>query len=371
MGNITDDIRQHFDTFAELPFTEADSLALSQLAYARMPDNVPRYHENAETADGMIATVPIHDLLRAECYDDMFGKVWSPSMNVDLLRAMSESPRWRNLRVGAYVDEFDAETTKQFSACVFELGNGTLYVAFRGTDSSIVGWKEDFMMAFRRPVASQEAAARYLTELAGHWAGPIMVVGHSKGGNLAVYAAMNAEDEIKDRVERIYSLDGPGFPEEVVKSFEYASVSDRIVKIVPDSSVVGMVLETPERCIVVKSDVEGIMQHFVFSWQMHGGEFDKVEDVASSSVTFNKALNKWLANLSKEQRERAVDALFAVLEASGAGSISAMMAAGPKVIPEMLGTYVGLSGEDRRNLNQALAIMLQAALARNPKVRRK
>ena len=166
MGNITDDIRQHFDTFAELPFTEADSLALSQLAYARLPDNVPRYHENAETADGMIATVPIHDLLRAECYDDMFGKVWSPSMNVDLLRAMSESPRWRNLRVGAYVDEFDAETTKQFSACVFELGNGTLYVAFRGTDSSIVGWKEDFMMAFRRPVASQEAAARYLTELA-------------------------------------------------------------------------------------------------------------------------------------------------------------------------------------------------------------
>ena len=199
MGNITDDIRQHFDTFAELPFTEADSLALSQLAYARMPDNVPRYHENAETADGMIATVPIHDLLRAECYDDMFGKVWSPSMNVDLLRAMSESPRWRNLRVGAYVDEFDAETTKQFSACVFELGNGTLYVAFRGTDSSIVGWKEDFMMAFRRPVASQEAAARYLTELAGHWAGPIMVGGHSKGGNLAVYAAMNAEDGVKDR----------------------------------------------------------------------------------------------------------------------------------------------------------------------------
>ena len=99
---------------------------------------------------------------------------------------------------------------------------------------------------------------------------------------------------MKDRVERIYSLDGPGFPEAVVNSFEYSSVSGRIVKIVPDSSVVGMVLETPERCMVVKSDVEGIMQHFAFSWQMHGGEFDKVEDVANSSVTFNKALNKWL-----------------------------------------------------------------------------
>nr|MBP7833181.1 DUF2974 domain-containing protein [Bifidobacterium sp.] len=231
---------------------------------------------------------------------------------------------------------------------------------------------EDFNMAFQYPVPAQVTAADYLARVAELWKDvPIVLTGHSKGGNLAVYAAMNAEDGVKDRIERIYSLDGPGFPEAVVNSFEYASVSDRIVKIVPDSSVVGMVLETPERCIVVKSDVEGIMQHFVFSWQMHGGEFDKVEDVASSSVTFNKALNKWLANLSKEQRERAVDALFAVLEASGAGSISAMMAAGPKVIPEMLGTYVGLSGEDRRNLNQALAIMLQAALARNPKVRRK
>ena len=235
MGNITDDIRQHFDTFAELPFTEADSLALSQLAYAHMPDNVPRYHENAETADGVIATVPIHDLLRAECYDDLFGKVWSTSMNVDLLRAMSESPRWRNLRVGAYVDEFDAATTKQFSACVFELGNGTLYVAFRGTDSSIVGWKEDFMMAFRRPVASQEAAACYLTELADHWAGPIMVGGHSKGGNLAVYAAANVPSEIQERITVVYSHDGPGFDEVFFDEDGYVRIASKIHKSVPGS----------------------------------------------------------------------------------------------------------------------------------------
>ena len=264
-----------------------------------------------------------------------------PQVTHDFYHAIAANPRFSDIEMGAFLEQFE-------------------------------GWKEDFNMAFQYPVPAQVTAADYLARVAELWKDvPIVLTGHSKGGNLAVYAAMNAEDGVKDRIERIYSLDGPGFPEAVVNSFEYASVSDRIVKIVPDSSVVGMVLETPERCIVVKSDVEGIMQHFVFSWQMHGGEFDKVEDVASSSVTFNKALNKWLANLSKEQRERAVDALFAVLEASGAGSISAMMAAGPKVIPEMLGTYVGLSGEDRRNLNQALAIMLQAALARNPKVRRK
>ncbi|MDR4021654.1 DUF2974 domain-containing protein, partial [Bifidobacterium sp.] len=308
--------------------------------------------------------VPDHDVENVGLVD--------PQVTHDFYHAIAANPRFSDIEMGAFLEQFDDGEQTQFAAVTYRLPSGTLVVAFRGTDDSLVGWKEDFNMAFQYPVPAQVTAADYLARVAALWQNvPIVLTGHSKGGNLAVYAAMNAEDDVKDRIERIYSLDGPGFPEAVVNSFEYASVSDRIVKIVPDSSVVGMVLETPERCIVVKSDVEGIMQHFVFSWQMHGGEFDKVEDVASSSVTFNKALNKWLANLSKEQRERAVDALFAVLEASGAGSISAMMAAGPKVIPEMLGAYVGLSGEDRRNLNQALAIMLQAALARNPKVRRK
>ena len=144
------------------------------------------------------------------------------------------------------MDEFDAETTKQFSACVFELGNGTLYVAFRGTDSSIVGWKEDFMMAFRRPVASQEAAARYLTELAGHWAGPIMVGGHSKGGNLAVYAAANVPSEIQERITVVYSHDGPGFDEVFFDEDGYVRIASKIHKSVPGSSIIGMLFETRE-----------------------------------------------------------------------------------------------------------------------------
>lgn len=402
MGNIIDYARTETRDFGELPFREADALVLAQLSYDDVPECVPRL-DDIESRYGtlrdrvkqfdvrrpirslhMLRKLPFNGVTIARADDELnhdqavpdhdvenVGLV-DPQVTHDFYHAIAANPRFSDIEMGAFLEQFDGEEQTQFAAVTYRLPSGTLVVAFRGTDDSLVGWKEDFNMAFQYPVPAQVTAADYLARVAALWQNvPIVLTGHSKGGNLAVYAAMNAEDDVKDRIERIYSLDGPGFPEAVVNSFEYASVSDRIVKIVPDSSVVGMVLETPERCIVVKSDVEGIMQHFVFSWQMHGGEFDKVEDVASSSVTFNKALNKWLANLSKEQRERAVDALFAVLEASGAGSISAMMAAGPKVIPEMLGTYVGLSGEDRRNLNQALAIMLQAALARNPKVRRK
>ena len=380
MDSIVTYIEREQRTFAESPFNPVDSLVFSSLCYFNFDTASP-----LEQFAGANVTLDAHteqrvliaDILALCDHTQLTSGSWLKDADetTQFIAALRASRRYRDVTIAFFANEMADAVDKQFSASTFFFygkHSEVAYVAFRGTDGTLTGWKEDFNMAFQYPVPAQVTAADYLARVAALWKDvPIVLTGHSKGGNLAVYAAMNASDEVKDRVERIYSLDGPGFPESVVNSFEYASVSDRIVKIVPDSSVVGMVLETPERCIVVKSDVEGIMQHFVFSWQMHGGEFDKVEDVANSSVTFNKALNGWLSNLSKEQRERAVDALFAVLEASGAGSISAMMAAGPKVIPEMLGTYVGLSVEDRRNLNQALGIMLQAALARNPKVRRR
>ncbi len=405
MSNIIDYARNETRSFMSLPFRAADALVLAQLSYddvpqsiAKLDDLITRYstfkrRARSFTTDFSIrrpvsslralrcapycgvtiarADDELHHVAEREGHDVESVGLVDPQVTHDFYSAVAANPRFADIEMSAYREQFDNEEQTQFAAVTYRLPSGALIIAFRGTDDSLVGWKEDFNMAFQYPVPAQVSAAQYLNDVAALWQGPIVLTGHSKGGNLAVYAAMNAPDEIKDRIEHIYSLDGPGFPEAVVRGYEYASVCDRITKIVPDSSVVGMVLETPERCIVVKSDVEGIMQHFVFSWQMHGIEFAKVEDVADSSVVFNKALNNWLSNLSKEQREHAVDALFSVLEASGAGSISGMMAAGPKVIPEMLGTYVGLNGEERKNINQALMILLQAALARNPKVQRK
>ena len=141
MGGILEETRTMFDTFDERPFGPTDSLILSQLAYARMTDGVPR------RGAGIVRFAPLTALLRAESYADMFRGVYSPERNVALVRAVCENPRWRNVRVGEYVDDTDPDSTLQFAACAFDLGDGTLYVAFRGTDSSFVGWKEDFMPA--------------------------------------------------------------------------------------------------------------------------------------------------------------------------------------------------------------------------------
>lgn len=235
MGNITDDIRVHFRDFDAFPFNEVDGLALAQLSYVRMPDCVPRHPSHD--------LVPIAALLRAEDYDAMCGHIWSPSMNVDLIRAMAESPRWRHARVGGYMDVTDPDEAMQFSASLFDLGNGVLVVAFRGTDSTIVGWKEDFMMAFRRPVAAQEAAARYLKEVAAWWHGLMIVVGHSKGGNLAVYAAAEASADVQERIIAVHSYDGPGFDDAYLASDGFRRIAGRVSKRVPEGSIIGMLFE--------------------------------------------------------------------------------------------------------------------------------
>lgn len=377
MGNIADDIRTRFDTFDASPFNETDSLALSQLAYARMPDNVPRYRPSHGEAG--LSTVPLRDLLRAECYDAMFGRVWSPPLNVDLLRAMAESPRWRALRVGGYTDVIDADAVKQFAACSFDLGDGgavggglgddesddgasgksTLYVAFRGTDSSIVGWKEDFAMAFRRPVASQESAVRYLTDVAARWDGPIMVGGHSKGGNLAVYAAACAPADVRRRITAVYSHDGPGFDEAFFATPGYADIASRAHKSVPEASIIGMLFESREDAAdgytVVKSDGVGIMQHFALHWQVDGGEFVRADGLNAGARYAARTLNDWMARYDDERRRLFIEGLFAVLEAGGRAvapdgehaTFGELSAHWTQALPVMLAAARGIDPEDR------------------------
>ncbi|PJM79919.1 DUF2974 domain-containing protein [Bifidobacterium scaligerum] len=358
MGNITDDIREHFDIFAELPFNEPDSLALSQLAYARMPNNVPRYQAGSpisieSTEQSSMPMVSIRDLLRAECYDAMFGKVWSPQMNVDLLRAMCENPRWRTLRVGEYVDEFDPETTKQFSACAFALGDetNTLYVAFRGTDSSIIGWKEDFTMAFRRPVASQESATEYLTNVARRWNGPIMVGGHSKGGNLAVYAAACVPVEIQDRITAVFSHDGPGFDDDFFALPGFKRIDNKVHKSVPGSSIIGMLFETREQLsdgyTVVSSDGIGIMQHFALHWQVDHGRFVQAEGLTSSAQYLARTVNGWMAKYDDDHRRKFIENLFAIFEAGGYRTFGELTSHLTQALPFMLAAARNIDAQDR------------------------
>lgn len=403
MGNIIDYAREEQRSFEELPFNEVDALILAQLAYEDIPRLVPalddernmygtfrgRMHHfpmdrhNLRQSAKALLRAPFSAITLKQMDEVLHGGADSacqhqvhavnftdPAIMHSFVRTVAANPRFSGLRVGAFAERFDTDEQTQTAALTFLLPDGTLVLSFRGTDDSLVGWKEDSNMAFQYPVPAQRMAADYICAVAKLWPGDMILTGHSKGGNSAVYAAMNAPAKIRKRIAAVYSLDGPGFPEHVVTSEPYLSTVSKVHKIVPDSSIIGMVLETPEPCVVVKADCEGLMQHFAFAWQVDGDAFVRVDDIAPSSHEFNSSFNRWMTGLSREEREHAVDALFQVVHASGATTFSGLIASMPLSLPSMIGAIVGLTPDERKHLMEAMRMLAAAATARNRNITR-
>ena len=302
--NIVNYAEENMDTFARRAFCPVDSLILSWLSYLRIPGDAPEFRD----WEGL----PLSSLYRAEWFDKLFLGVWDPESSRRLLTALAASPRFRNLRVMGYTEQMDPEAEKQFSAVTFRLTEGLSYVAFRGTDASFVGWKEDFNMAFQT-VPSQETAVAYLARAALYCPGRLMTGGHSKGGNLAVYAAACCDEAVQGRILRIYSHDGPGFLAEMLTSPGFQAIADRVEKTLPQSSVVGMLLEDQESFQLVKSGRVSFWQHDPFSWQVEGDRFCPADHLTADAHYLDKTLNDWVRGLAQEERERFVDALYGIL----------------------------------------------------------
>jgi len=311
MKNIINYANVARDSFASRPPCEVDSLVLSQFSYLRFNGFVPGLSSK-------VASVSIRALMEQDHLERLFLDVRDDRSNLKLLQALSESPRYQDVRLSWYVDKTDQVQEKQFSAITFLIDDETAYVAFRGTDSTFVGWKEDFNMAFLCPVPSQEEGVRYLNRIAGNMPRNLLVGGHSKGGNIAVYASMYCEQDIQDRILGIFSHDGPGFSEEVFLSEAYARIQNKIRKTLPQSSVIGMLLQQQEEYKVVRSDRFWIMQHDPFSWLVEGNDFQYTSDLDGNAAYFNKVLNKWVSSVDNRQREIFVDSLYHVIQSTDA-----------------------------------------------------
>lgn len=311
MKNIIDYVETEMQSFDEAPFSPLDSLVLSQFSYIHFDNLAPTDRDPA---------LPFYicDALRAEFFDSMLTNTRDPSENKQLLLALAASPRFREIEMCYYISEFDATEGKQFSAVCFVLDKGLNYLAFRGTDDTIVGWKEDFSMAFKNPVPSQQRAAEYFLTVSEKLNGRLMLGGHSKGGNLAVYAAMTAPPLLQNRILQVYDHDGPGFKDGVLDCEGYRRIKEKIQKTIPESSLVGMLLDGHESYSVIESSRIGFMQHDPFSWKISNGHFITTEHVSDGALYINRSLRDWLDSLSDEERERFVEVLFNVLDAGNA-----------------------------------------------------
>ena len=308
MKNIVTYTQENLDTFDKLPFNSVDSLILSSAAYIHFPDVIPE----VENWKG----IRLQELYRAEYFEEMFHNIPLTSDTRQLFFALAASPRFRDIRVMGYTEQYDMTSEKQFSAMTFQLNPNLCYIAYRGTDSTLIGWKEDFNMAFQSPIPSQEEAVRYLEKAALYCPGKILTGGHSKGGNLAVYAAAMCRENIQSRIEKIFSHDGPGFLESTLQSREFQYISSRIEKTLPQSSIVGMLLEHQEDFRIVKSNKTGLLQHDQYTWEIEENDFIYIEKLTKDAKYADKTLTEWLNQISPQDRERFVDALYSVLNAN-------------------------------------------------------
>ena len=346
MNNIITYAETALESFDERPFSDVDSLVLSCLAFLDIPP--------ALTGAYGWRGVTIRDLFRAEHFDRLFSVTFAPDHTKQLLTALAASPRFRDVKVMGYVSRLDAAQEKQFSAMTFRLRPKLSYVAFRGTDSTVVGWKEDFNMAFRSPIPSQEEAIRYLTTAGRHCRGKILLGGHSKGGNLAVYAAAFCKESLQLRIGKVYSHDGPGFLPHVLQSPGFSRISSRVEKTLPQSSVVGLLLEHQEALKIVKSRSVSVLQHDPFNWTVEDGAFVVLEQLTRDARHLDRTLSAWLEKVDNTRRERIVDALFGILETTDVRTFSEFRADWQKTIPAVAREVRHLDADTRELLFRTL-----------------
>ena len=354
MNNIITYTQENLATFEQIPFNSVDSLVLSSAAYIHFPDIIPE-------VSGWKG-IRLQELYLAEFFEEMFHNIPLKEDTKQLFFALAASPRFRNIRVMGYVEQFDLVSEKQFSATTFMVHPGLYYIAFRGTDSTLLGWKEDFNMTFQSPIPSQEEAVRYIEKAALYCPGKILAGGHSKGGNLAVYAAAMCRENIQNRISKIYTHDGPGFLESTLKRTEFQRISSRIEKTLPQSAVIGMLLEHRENFEIVKSNSLGLLQHDQFTWEIEGNNFIYIDHLTKNAKFTDKTLSDWLHKLSEEERERFVDAHYSVLTTNHLTSIDDFRADWHTAITGTLHALTQLDGDTKKFILHTLKALASSGI---------
>ena len=345
MGNIFDYINWRDIELEKVEFNKIDSLILSRFSYLPF--------------DGLIEEN--EKITIKECYEraEIVGEFWNFLMKADieLFPTVAKSKRFGNLLISDFVNKIDKKKDMQFSAITVHLPDKTIAVVFRGTDNTFVGWKEDLNMCFSTSVPAQLDAVEYLEKVYEKYKKNMIVIGHSKGGNLAIYSAVFCKEKAKKKILDVYNFDGPGFMDEIIDSKEYGEMLNKIHNVIPESSIVGRMLKHKGELTIVKSTEKGIMQHDLYSWQLLGDEFIKSKLTKSSEFVDN-TLTEWLKNVSPEQRKNFINLIYDIITTTGATTFSELNQRKFATAKTIITKYQALDEESKKYVNKALNMFL-------------
>ncbi len=354
MATIFDYLEEvQFDSFYDLPINELDVLALTEIGYLPFDDLV--------TFDFSLEKGIRLDNL-AKLFFEKFKEGFPPFTMVNkyrlsLIEILSKSKRYKHIKLFGYVNDYDPEVQKQFSAVCYLYQPSHILTTFRGTDDSIIGWKEDFHMTYMPQVPAQRSATRYLTKLVCQLPVNYMLSGHSKGGNLAIYAASQVEPAIQPHIQRVFSYDAPGAHQSVIDSAGYRAIADKISSYIPQDSIVGMMLETPDHAQIVKSNYPGLAQHFTHSWQVEDKHFQPADELTSDSLQTDQTLKTWTATHTDEELKEFFDTFFGIFIQADIHHFGDITVETAQKVQKVIDNMQGLSPE-RKELLRRMAKML-------------
>ena len=350
MSDIFDYLKWRGDLcFSQDPPNELDALVFSGLSYIRFGALGDAYPEHP---------VLLKDAAEAFFSLEGYETCCRVEKDLDLLRAAVQTRRFGESKLCMYRDLLIPEQETQFAAMTFLLDDGSMFLAFRGTDNSLVGWKEDFNMTFQQTIPAQRLALQYVREAAMEHDRPMRLGGHSKGGNLAVFAAARSSPLIQERIVQVFNNDGPGFTKYLMGDPGYVAMVPRIRTYVPQSSVIGMLLEHEEPYTVIRSKSIGLLQHDLYTWDVLGKEFLSVEEITEGSQFVDATIKTWFADMTSQEREQLVDVMFALLGSGGADNVYDLLH------PRNIKTYIKTLSSDvnlRRILSEEFTGLIEAA----------
>ena len=306
-----------YDSIYDRPFKELDVLALTELTYLPFDRIVPQ-------GDTTNIEVRLSDAV--ELVDRTTDFIVT-DQHLQLVDVLATSKRFKNVKLLNYVDEYDPDVQKQFAAMTYRLTMDVYLVVFRGTDDTLIGWKEDFHMTYMDHVPAQRRAASYLQNVMKEFPkGRFLVAGHSKGGNLATYACSYLPDQLSEQVHAIYCYDAPGLNKSIIKTEGYQRIAHLIHRFVPQGSIVGMMLEVPEPATIVKSRAfGGFAQHDAFTWMVEKDGFVTLDQTSPDSQQMDQTLKQWVQEVPDSQLKKFFDTFFGLFLDAGITSINDLM----------------------------------------------
>lgn len=354
MANMMDYLDWRGDlSFAAAGFNEVDNLILAQLVYVDFEGIVP-----GTDSEETISLKDASELFwKSHTEEEILSRVSMTKSAAFVMQKMAETERFRKVKLSKYVNDISDEEQSQFSVVCVTLPDDSLYVAFSGTDNTIVGWRENFNMGYLSETPGQLKAVEYLNRVVSEAQKEVRVGGHSKGGNLSVYASVKCEPWIQDKITAVYSNDGPGFNQSMIESEAYQRMLSKIKTILPESSIVGMLLEHQEKYEVVRSSQSGIQQHDAMSWEVLGTSFVYVDHVAAQSIVLDETMKSWLYQLDDEEREQIVDTVFSMLEEADIRTVDDFYNSKWKKVQELMKAKSKLPAETQKLFSKALKLL--------------